>query len=228
MRLHLLSELNAERKARRAAIVVTDMTSGAQRLVREAEIENDELADILKQQLSTAKSAQVESENADYFIELHLPAPVMVITGAVHISQTLAPMAEMLGYDVTIIDPRTAFATPERFPQTKIVADWPDRAFQRIKLDRWTALIALTHDPKVDDPALEAALKANCFYVGALGSRTTHAKRLERLSRAGVSAELLARIRGPVGLAIKAATPGEISVSILAEVTQALRSTGQP
>lgn len=228
MRLHLLSELNAERKARRAAIVVTDMTSGAQRLVRENEIENDELADILKRQLSTAKSERVESENTDYFIELHLPAPVMVITGAVHISQTLAPMAEMLGYDVTIIDPRTAFAMPERFPRTKIVADWPDRAFQRIKLDRWTALIALTHDPKVDDPALETALKANCFYVGALGSRTTHAKRLDRLSRAGVSAELLARIRGPVGLAIKAATPGEISVSILAEVTQALRSAGQP
>lgn len=228
MRLHLLSELNAERKARRAAIVVTDMTSGAQRLVRESEIENDELADILKRQLLTAKSARIESENADYFIELHLPAPVMVITGAVHISQTLAPMAEMLGYDVTIIDPRTAFATPERFPQTKIIADWPDRAFQGIKLDRWTSLIALTHDPKIDDPALEAALKANCFYVGALGSRTTHAKRLERLSRAGVSAELLARIRGPVGLAIKAATPGEISVSILAEVTQALRSAGQP
>lgn len=227
MRLHLLSELNTERKARRAAIVVTDMASGAQRLVRETEIENDEFADILKKQLSTAKSAQIESENTDYFIELHLPAPVMVITGAVHVSQTLAPMAKMLGYDVTIIDPRTAFASPERFPQTKIIVDWPDRAFQEIKLDRWTAMIALTHDPKIDDPALEAALKANCFYVGALGSRITHAKRLDRLSRIGMSADLLGRIRGPVGLAIKAATPGEISVSILAEVTQALRSMGQ-
>jgi xanthine dehydrogenase accessory factor len=136
MRLDLLSELNAERGARRAVVVVTDLASGAQRLVREDDIERDPLAERLKQQMALGKSARVESEAADYFIEVHLPAAIMVIVGAVHITQTLAPMAGMLGYDVTIVDPRSGFATPERFPQTTIVTSWPDQAFAKIKLDR--------------------------------------------------------------------------------------------
>jgi xanthine dehydrogenase accessory factor len=228
MRLDLLSELNAERAARRAAVVITDMASGAQRLVRETEIARDPLADQLRQLIALGKSARVESEAADCFIELHLPATIVVIIGAVHITQTLAPMARMLGYEVTIIDPRTGFATPERFPQTTIVTSWPDQAFAKIRLDRRTALIALTHDPKIDDPAIETALQAGCFYVGALGSRKTHAKRFERLQQKGLNDEMLARIRAPIGLAIGAATPAEISISILAQLTETLRKTGQP
>jgi xanthine dehydrogenase accessory factor len=228
MRLDLLSELNIERAARRAAVVVTDLTSGAQRLVRESEIEHDPLAGRLKQLVALGKSARIESETADYFVELHLPAIVMVIIGAVHITQTLAPMARMLNYDVTIIDPRTGFATPERFPQTTIITSWPDQAFETNRLDRRTALIALTHDPKIDDPAIEAALQAGCFYVGALGSRKTHANRLERLAQKGFDTETLARIRSPVGLAIGAATPAEISISILAQLTETLRNTAKP
>jgi xanthine dehydrogenase accessory factor len=228
MRLDLLSELNAERGARRAVVVVTDLASGAQRLVREDDIERDPLAERLKQQMALGKSARVESEAADYFIEVHLPAAIMVIVGAVHITQTLAPMAGMLGYDVTIVDPRSGFATPERFPQTTIVTSWPDQAFAKIKLDRRTALIALTHDPKIDDPAIDAALRAGCFYVGALGSRKTHAKRLERLMQKGLDAGTLARIRGPIGLAIGAVTPAEISISILAQLTETLRNPDKP
>ena len=227
MRLDLLSELNKERAARRAAVVVTDLASGAQRLVHESEIEGDALASQLKELMALGKSARIESGAADYFVELHLPATLMVIIGAVHITQTLAPMALMLGYDVTIIDPRTGFATPERFPQTTIVTSWPDQAFKTIGLDQRTALIALTHDPKIDDPAIEAALQADCFYVGALGSRKTHAKRLERLAQRGLDAGMLARIRAPIGLAIGAATPAEISISILAQLTETLRNMSE-
>ena len=228
MRLDLLSQLNAERAVRRVAAVVTELASGAQRLVRESEIERDPLARELKQQIALGKSARVPGEAADHFIEVHLPATIMVIIGAVHITQTLAPMAKMLGYDATIIDPRTGFAAPERFPQTAVVTNWPDQAFETIKLDRRTALIALSHDPKIDDPAIEAALRAGCFYVGALGSRKTHAKRMERLQQKGLDAEALARIKSPIGLAIGATTPAEIAISILAQLTETLRKTGQP
>ena len=227
MRLDLLSELNKERAARRAAVVVTDLASGAQRLVHESEIEGDALASQLKELMALGKSARIESGAADYFVELHLPATIMVIIGAVHITQTLAPMALMLGYDVTIIDPRTGFATPERFPQTTIVTSWPDQAFKTIGLDQRTALIALTHDPKIDDPAIETALQAGCFYVGALGSRKTHAKRLDRFAQRGLNAEILARIKAPIGLAIGAATPAEISISILAQLTETLRNMSE-
>lgn len=224
MQLHLLSELNKERASRRAAIVVTDMRSGGQRLVREADIASDPLAPRLHERLAKSKSGKIEEKGGDYFIELHLPAPVMVIVGAVHVAQTLAPMAKMTGYEVLIVDPRTAFAAHERFPQTPILTAWPDDAFKEIKLDRWTAVIALSHDSKIDDPAIEAALNAKCFYVGALGSKTTHAKRLDRLSSRGLSPELLAQVHGPIGLAIGATSPAEIAVSILAQLTQILHA----
>jgi xanthine dehydrogenase accessory factor len=166
----------------------------------------------------------VESEGRAYFIEVHLPAPSMVIIGAVHVSQILAPMARMLGYPVTVVDPRTAFATRERFSGTLLFSEWPDQALPKIRLDRWTAFVALTHDPKIDDPAIAAALAADCFYIGALGSKNTHAKRIERLSASGIGADQLARIHAPIGLRIGAATPGEIAVSILAEITLRRRS----
>jgi xanthine dehydrogenase accessory factor len=179
----------------------------------------DALADVLLRQLSAGKSALIEEAGRRYFIELHLPTPLMIITGAVHVSQVLAPVARTLGYEVTIIDPRTAFATPERFPDFKVIADWPDRALPKIQVDRWTAVVALAHEPNIDDPLLSAALEADCFYIGALGSKKTHAKRIERLSARGIGAEQLARIHAPIGLSIGAATPGEIAVSIVAEIT---------
>lgn len=219
MRLDLLSSLNAERAARRAAIVVTNMGDGRQRLVRERDIGSDALADVLAAQLQAGKSARIESMGQEYFVELHVPAAVMVIAGAVHVSQILAPVARMLDYRVAIVDPRTAFATAERFPGIRLLAEWPDQAMPKLKLDRWTAFVALTHDPRIDDPALAAALAAGCFYVGALGSRKTHAERTKRLAASGLSADALARIHAPVGLAVGAATPGEIAIAIMAEIT---------
>jgi len=152
-----------------------------------------------------------------------VPPPRLVITGAVHISQALAPVATLLGYDVVIVDPRTAFATPERFPDVKVIAEWPDIALPPLKIDRYTAFVALTHDPKIDDPALTHALDCDCFYVGALGSRKTHARRLERLAAQGLSDVVLARIHAPIGLPIGAVSPPEIAVAIMGEITASLR-----
>jgi xanthine dehydrogenase accessory factor len=223
MRLDLLAALNAERAARRAAIVVTELASGAQRLVKEQEIDGDPLAAVLQSQMRAGKSGVAETADEDYFLELHLPPPRMVITGAVHVSQNLAPMAKMLGYDVSIVDPRTAFATAERFPEIPLYAEWPDQALPKIGLDRWSALVALTHDPKIDEPALEAALTAGCFYVGALGSKKTHARRVEHLRARGIGEEAISRIHAPIGLSIGAANPAEIAIAILAEITLRLR-----
>ncbi len=223
MRLDLIVALNAERTARRAAIIVTELASGAQRLVREQDVGQDPLAAILKAQIRSGKSGTAEAEGGRSFLELHLPPPRMVITGAVHISQALAPMARMLAYDVTIVDPRTAFATPERFPDVPLLAEWPDQALPKIGLDHWTAFVALTHDPKIDEPALEAALRAGCFYVGALGSKKTHARRVEHLRARGLGEEAITRIHAPIGLSIGAASPAEIAVAILAEITLRLR-----
>jgi xanthine dehydrogenase accessory factor len=154
---------------------------------------------------------------------VQVPPIRVVVIGAVHISQALAPMIRGLDFDVTIVDPRTAFASPERFPDTTVLAEWPDAALPRLGLDRYTALVALTHDPKIDDPALDAALKAQCFYIGALGSKKTHARRVERLTGAGFTDADIARIHAPIGLDIGAVSPAEIAVSILAEIVATLR-----
>jgi xanthine dehydrogenase accessory factor len=223
MRLDLLTAMNAERAARRAAVLVTELEGGGQRLVREAEIVRDALADAILPQLRAGKSGTVETAAGRYFLEVHLPPPRVVVTGAVHISQALVPMAKLLGYDVTIVDPRTAFATPERFPDVKLLAEWPNDALPKVGLDSWTAFVALTHDPKIDDPALEAALASGCFYVGALGSRKTHGRRVESLKKRGVSEEAIARIHAPIGLDIGAASPPEIALAILAQITLRLR-----
>ncbi|MBV9955773.1 MAG: XdhC family protein, partial [Pseudolabrys sp.] len=129
----------------------------------------------------------------------------------------------MLGYDVVIVDPRTAFASVERFPDVKIIAEWPDKALPPLGIDRYTAFVALTHDPKIDDPALLHALSKDCFYIGALGSKKTHARRVERLKAAGLGEAEIARIHAPIGLAIGAVSPAEIAVSIMAEITARLR-----
>ena len=223
MNLELLSALNAERDARRAAVLVTDVATGDQRLVREAETDADPLRDLLRERLRLGKSGLVEAEDRQLFLTVQVPPVKVIVVGAVHISQALAPMAQGLDLDVTVIDPRTAFASPERFPNVPVLAEWPDAALPRLGLDRYTALVALTHDPKIDDPALIAALRAECFYIGALGSRKTHARRVERLTAEGFDGEDLARIHAPIGLDIGAVSPAEIAVSILGEIVADLR-----
>jgi xanthine dehydrogenase accessory factor len=223
MRLDILKALNAERAARRAVFVVTDEASGEQRLIKAADIAADPLKVMLEAHLRSGKSGMEETPQGKVFITAHVPPPRLVITGAVHISQALAPMAGQLGYDVTIVDPRTAFATPERFPEVKLIAEWPDVALPPLAIDRYTAFVALTHDPKIDDPALLHALARDCFYIGALGSRKTHGRRLDRLKAQGVGDAALARIHAPIGLAIGAVSPPEIAVAILAQVTAQLR-----
>ena len=223
MKLEILHALNEDRAARPAAVVVTDVESGAQRLVKAADVAKDPLRETIDKRLRMAKSGMEETPQGRVFLTVHVPSPRLVITGAVHISQALAPIGQLLGYEVTIIDPRTAFASPERFPDVKVLAEWPDVALPPLGVDRYTAFVALTHDPKIDDPALIHALKRDCFYIGALGSRKTHAKRLARLKEAGLTDADLARIHAPIGLGIGAISPPEIAVSIMAEITQCLR-----
>jgi xanthine dehydrogenase accessory factor len=225
MKLDILTALNAERAARRAAIVVTDVTSGDQRLVKAADIAKDPLRAALTEGLRTGKSGMAEMPAGRVFLTVHVPAPQLVITGAVHISQALAPMGKMLGYDVTIVDPRTAFASPARFPDVKVIAEWPDTALPPLNVDRYTAFVALTHDPKIDDPALLHALSRDCFYIGALGSRKTHARRVERLKEQ-TNADL-SRIHAPIGLDIGAVSPAEIAVAIMAQITERLHEEGE-
>lgn len=223
MELSILAALNAERQARRAAVLVSDLSTGKQRLVKQAAIAGDPLAELLERQLRSGKSGMVEAEGQSWFLTVQAPHPRVVVTGAVHISQAMAPMARALDLDLVVIDPRTAFATPERFPGVTLLAEWPEEALPRIGLDAYTAFVALTHDPKIDDPGLVAALRSDCFYVGALGSRKTHGKRLERLAAAGFKAADVDRIHAPVGLDIGAVSPAEIALSILAEIVAALR-----
>jgi len=168
-------------------------------------------------------SSEIEIDGRTWFLEVHNPPLELVLVGAVHTAQPLAAMAAMAGYVVRVIDPRTAFATEARFPGMRLIHDWPDQALTSEPLGPRSALVVLAHDPKIDDPALEAALCSDAFYVGALGSRKTHTARLERLAARGFPAQALARIHGPVGLAIGARSPSEIALSILAQMTQTLR-----
>lgn len=223
MRLDILSTLNAERAARRAVIVVTDVQSGQQRIVKGEDAARDPLKNLLFKHLHSGKSGMEETAEGKVFLTVYVPPPRLVITGAVHISQALAPMAKLLNYDVTIIDPRTAFASPERFPGLNVIAQWPDEALPPLGIDRYTAFAALTHDPKIDDPALTHALARDCFYIGALGSKKTHGRRVERLRALGVTDAQIARIHAPIGLSIGAVSPSEIAVSIMAQITASLR-----
>ena len=223
MNLDLLALVNAERAARRALIVVTDLATGEQRAVREAELSGDPLEEVLAERVRSGRSGLVEAQGRELFLTVQVPPARAIVIGAVHISQALAPLARIAGLDVTVVDPREAFATPERFPDVPVLAEWPDEALERLGLDRYTALVALTHDPKIDDPALQAALRSDAFYVGALGSRKTHARRVERLAGAGFDEAAIARIRAPIGLDIGAVSPAEIAVSILAEIVAHLR-----
>jgi xanthine dehydrogenase accessory factor len=227
MNLDILRTINAERAARRGLIVVTNEASGEQRVVKQADVAADPLKDVLEARLRSGKSGPAETPQGNVFLTVHVPSPRLVITGAVHISQALAPIAALLGYDVTIVDPRTAFASVERFPDVKVIAEWPDKALPPLGIDRYTAFVALTHDPKIDDPALTHALARDCFYIGALGSRKTHGRRVERLKAAGLSDATVARIHAPIGLDIGAVSPPEIAVAIMGEITARLRLSAE-
>ncbi len=229
MKSAILEQVLADRAAKIPVALVTSLEDGRQAILHEAgpsvgelTLNEAQLAEVRKA-LSADKSRTLDSANGKLFAQVHNPPPRLLLVGAVHISQALAPMAAMAGYGVSVIDPRRAFATDERFPGIDMRGDWPDEAMEALKPDRRTAVVTLTHDPKLDDPALQAALRSPAFYVGALGSRKTHAARLERLAAAGFSAEETARIHGPVGLAIGALSPAEIAVSVLAQITAVRR-----
>ena len=223
MKLTTLAELNTERAARRPAILITEVATGEQRLVKAKDIAADALRTELSAHLRMGRSGMVETGGKRLFLNVYAPTARLVVIGAVHICQALAPIAKALGYDVTVVDPRTAFASPERFPDVPLIAEWPDVALPPLDIDHYTAFVALTHDPKIDDPALLHAFARDCFYIGALGSRKTHAKRGERLRAQGASDADIGRIHAPIGLAIGAVSPSEIAVSIMAEITAQLR-----
>ena len=209
--VELLTELVAAQQAREALAYEVNLTTGKGSLLR------DHYPDRMRLDRSGVE------EDGETFVAVHNPPLRLVVVGAVHIAQALVPMAQLAGYDPAVIDPRAAFASPERFPGVTLLDDWPDEAVAALGLDPRTALVLLTHDPKLDDPALQAGLRESCFYIGALGSKRTHAARIERMLAAGFSKQELSRIHGPVGLDIGAAGPAEIAIAILAEMTAVLR-----
>lgn len=212
----LLARLTEARAAKRPVCVATKLPGGEQMLLPDPAAPGD-LAAAASRALDRDESGTVRLGDTDWFLNVFNPPMRMIVVGAVHIAQALVPMAAHLGLNVVVVDPRRSFATPERFPNVTIITEWTDEAVQSLAPDSRTAVVTLTHDPKLDDPALDIALKSDAFYIGALGSRKTHAARLKRLRELGHSEEALARIRGPVGLNIEAVTAPEIALSILAE-----------
>jgi xanthine dehydrogenase accessory factor len=227
MKQETLSQLLEDQAAKKAVSLVTDMEAGDQTLVyRDSangpEQDNEEILTIARHAMQDDRSKIHEIGGCKMFVEVFNPPLRMLIVGAVHIAQPLSRMASVAGYDVTVIDPRASFATDERFPGITLNGEWPDDGMRELDPDRRTAVITLTHDPKLDDPGLEVALKSDAFYIGALGSRKTHAGRVERLTAAGFTEAEISRIHAPVGLAIGSISPAEIAVSILAQVTEVL------
>jgi xanthine dehydrogenase accessory factor len=223
----LLAVLADECAGRRACVLVTDVDSGEQRLVLASEAAADPLRELLSLRLREGRSALIQHATRRLFFDVHTPSVRLVLIGATKIAQTLAQAACLAGFEVMVIDPREAFATPERFPGTLVVAEWPETALRDLGLDYFTAVVLLSHDPRIDDPALGAALRAKCFYIGALGSKITHGKRLERMCEAGFCEAERAQIHAPIGLAIGAANGAEIAIAILAEIIAVLRQ-GKP
>ncbi len=227
MKRALLEQLLAARADARPVVLVTELASGSQALVFASGDDGGglaaEIVSAAREALRVGRSAIVDPSDAGKtFLHVFNPPLRLYIVGAVHIAQALAPMAAMLGYSVTVIDPRRAFASPQRFDGLRVLGDWPDDALAGEDLDARCALVTLSHDPKLDDPALAAALRSDAFYIGCLGSRRTHAKRLQRLTAAGFDADGLQRLHGPVGLDIGARSAAEIATSVLAEMTQTL------
>jgi len=222
-----LTALNAARRDGRATLLVTDVESGAQTLIVDGAATGDiDITAPIQAAITRAqnddRSRMDDVEGRRLFIQVFNPPRRLIVVGAAHIAQPLVPMAKLAGYAVTVVDPRSAWATPERFPDVDIDSRWPDEALADLKPDARTAVVTLTHDPKLDDPALIAALRTNAFYIGALGGRKTAGKRVERLKEEGFGPMDFARINGPVGLDIGAITPAEIAISIMGEITEAL------
>jgi xanthine dehydrogenase accessory factor len=220
----VLHQLIEDTGARRKVALVTDLSSGVRRLAHQPGDLSPDLAPALDDAFRRDKSTAAGTET---FINVLNPTTRLIIVGAVHVAQPLVQMARALRYEVIVVDPRSAFATKERFADAKILRDWPDEALPTIGIDERTALIALTHDPRIDDPALMYALSSDAFYVGALGSKVTHAKRVERLMQAGVGSKAIDRIHAPIGLDIGAQGAAEIAVSIIAEITAVQRGKGR-
>lgn len=227
----LMDQLARDRRNGKPVVLATLLRNGEQRLLYLFGKEglsglDPRLGEAARAAIWNDKSQLVETADGPVFLNVFNPPLRLYLIGAVHIGQALVPMAQLAGYNVTVIDPRGAFATAERFPGISLSQDWPDDALTQAKLDHRCAVIALTHDPKLDDPGLTAALKSDAFYIGALGSKKTHATRLERLAAMGFQPHDLARIHGPLGLSIGAVSPAEIAVSALAQMTQTLRQSG--
>jgi len=225
MKRDILDNLQQARTAKRPVALVTNLESGRQALL-DGDTVTSELT-LGGPVLAQARQAILDNRSAtlpgtDLFVQVFNPPLRMIVVGAVHIAQSLVPMAALAGYDVTVVDPRKAWATDARFPEVRMSTERPDEALAALAPDHRTAVIVLTHDPKLDDPALEVTRKSEVFYIGALGSTRTHAKRLTRLREAGLDEAALARIHGPIGLAIGAKSPAEIAIAILAQMTQAL------
>ncbi|MBT5564473.1 MAG: XdhC family protein [Rhodospirillaceae bacterium] len=226
MKAGLFENLRDAIAAQQACAVVTDIDGGQQCLVGFG----DDVGDLSLNEAHVQKVVQMitedvsgQIEDTSLFVRVYGPALRLIIVGAVHIAQALAPMAQLAGFNVTVIDPRDAFVRAGRLSDVAALTDWPDDGMLKLKPDARTAIVTLTHDPKLDDPALAAALRSDAFYIGSLGSKRTHAKRLERLREEGFSELDLDRIHGPVGLDIGAKTPSEIAVSILSEVVATRR-----
>jgi xanthine dehydrogenase accessory factor len=213
-------------------VLLTHLKSGQQSFIEGAETVGDLTLDAptiaaIRKAVTEDRNTTVDTAQGPIFIEVFNPRLRCIIVGAVHIAQPLAQMAALTGYLVTVVDPRTAFASDARFPDVSLSTDWPDEALEKLRPNRRTAIVTLTHDPKLDDPALATALRSEAFYIGALGSKKTHAARLKRLTGQGFGEAELARIRGPVGLDIGAISPAEIAIAIMAQITQVLRAEPQ-
>lgn len=225
--LDYLKKLNQAIGQRQAVVTITQLSdqgpSGLDRVILEGDLIDGKLASAVEQCFLSGKSCALNDGNQDLFLNVYLPMPIIVVIGAVHISQALAKIAQVAGFEIRIIDPRTAFATKSRFENIDLIADWPQAAFEQKPIDKYCALVAVTHDPKIDDFALSAGLEQGCFYVGALGSRKTHASRLVRLEQLGLSTTALEKIHAPIGLDIGASNPQEIAVSIMAEIISSFR-----
>ncbi len=225
MKSETLAALQDARTRRLALALATRLSDATEALIYTDRAEGPLASDpavvaAARRALGIGRSETVEIGGQRIFLNVYVPPPRLIIVGAVHIAQSLAPMASLLDFDVTVVDPRRAFATDSRFPGVKVMQEWADEAFEKMGLDVSTAVVTLTHDPKLDDPALEAALKSDVFYIGALGSRRTHAKRKDRLAEAGITDEQFTRVHGPVGLNIGAKSPAEIAVSIMGQIVE--------
>jgi xanthine dehydrogenase accessory factor len=229
MKRPVLDAVLEARAGKRSLALVTNLKNGAQSIITNTEISGDLTLDgaavaAAREALRHDRSGTIKAGDGSLFVHVFNPPLRLIIVGAVHIAQALAPMAALAGYDVTVIDPRGAFATEARFPGVALTDDWPDDAMKRLAPDTRTAIVTLTHDPKLDDPALQIALRSDAFYIGSLGSKKTHAARLARLTETGFTPAEMARIHGPIGLPLGGRAPAEIAIAIMAQIVQALHT----